>query len=96
MPTPMPIIATIAVVKSGIEMTLLPSDTSAEATPETEQCRTDREAHRQHRTERDDQDDHRRDQAVDLALGHLELGEQVAAVLDLEAVDRRKTRRRSR
>ncbi len=33
MPTPIPIIATMAVVKSGIEMTLLPSDTSADATP---------------------------------------------------------------
>ena len=33
MPTPMPIIATIAVVKSGIEITLLPSDTSADPMP---------------------------------------------------------------
>ncbi len=33
MPTPRPIIATIEVVKSGIVMTLLASDTSAEAMP---------------------------------------------------------------
>ncbi len=33
MPTPMPIIATMAVVKSGIEMTWLPIVTSADATP---------------------------------------------------------------
>ncbi len=33
MPTPRPIIATIAVVKSGMSMTLLPSDTSAVAMP---------------------------------------------------------------
>ena len=33
MPTPRPIIATIAVVKSGIDTTLLPSDASADGTP---------------------------------------------------------------
>ena len=33
MPTPIPIMATIAVVKSGIEITLLPSDTNADPMP---------------------------------------------------------------
>lgn len=52
----------------------------------TVRCRS--AAHREHRTERDDQDDHRCDQAVDLAFGHGELGEQIPAVLDLQAIDR--------
>ena len=55
---------------------------------ETEQGDADRQAHGEHRTEREDEDDDRGDEAVDLALGELELGEQVAAVLDLEPLDR--------
>ena len=54
---------------------------------EAEQGDADRQAHREHRAEREDQDDDRGEDAVDLALGHLELGEDVAAVLDGEAVD---------
>ena len=52
-----------------------------------QQGRPDRQAHREDRPEGEDEDDHGRDQPVDLALGQLELGEQVAAVLDLEAFD---------
>ena len=55
---------------------------------EAEQGDADRQAHGEDRTERQDEDDDRRDDAVDLALGELELGEQVAAVLDLEPLDR--------
>ena len=88
MPTPMPIIATIAVVKSGMAMGLLSRVTMAVAQPETEQGGADRQAHRQHRTEGDDQDDDGGEDAVHLALGKLELGEQVAAVLDLDTLDR--------
>ena len=64
--------ATIAVVKSGIEMTLLASATIAEAMPEAEQRGADRQAHRQHRTEGQDEDDDGGDDAEDLALGQLE------------------------
>ena len=88
MPTPMPIIATIAVVKSGIAIGLLSSVTIAVAHAESEQGGADRQAHRQHRSEGDDQDDDGGKDAVDLALGQLELGEQVAAVLDLDTLDR--------
>ena len=95
MPTPRPIIATIATVKSGIEMTLLSSDTSADADAEAEQGGADRQAHGQHRAEGEDEDDDGGDEAVDLALGELELAEQVAAVLDLEPVDVGVARRRS-
>ena len=58
-------------------------DTSAQP----EQRGDDREAHREDGTERDQQDDDRREQAECLALGHLELGEHVAAVLDGEPLD---------
>ena len=51
---------------------------------ESEQCRGDRQAHRQHRAEGDQQDDDRRQQAEDLALGQVEPGEQLAAVLDAQ------------
>ncbi len=54
---------------------------------EAEQGDADRQAHGEHGAEGEDQDDHRRDQAVDLALGEFERGEQVAAVLDLEPLD---------
>jgi hypothetical protein len=54
---------------------------------EAEQGDADRQSHREHRAEREDQDDDRGQDAVDLALGHLELGEDVAAVLDGEPVD---------
>ena len=89
MPTPMPIIATIAVVKSGIEIRLLAERHERRRDAEAEQGRADRQAHGEHRAEGDDEDDHGRDQAVDLALGQLELGEEVAAVLDLEALGQR-------
>src|SRR5512138_2914878 len=79
MPTPRPIIATIAVVKSGIDSGLLSIVTIAEP-----------QAHREDRAERDDQDDDRAEDAVDLALGQFELAEEVAAVLHLEALDRRR------
>ena len=87
MPTPRPIIATIAVVKSGIEITLLTSDDERRGDAEAEQGDADRQAHRQHRAEGEDQDDDGGDDAVDLALRQLELAEQVAAVLDLQALD---------
>ena len=89
MPTPMPIIATIAVVKLGMAIGLLSSVTIAVAQAEAEQGGADRQTHRQHRAEGDDQDDDGGKDAVDLALRKLELGEQVAAVLDLDAFDRR-------
>ena len=85
MPTPRPIIATIAIVKSGIATTWLSEADERRGDAEAEQGGADRQAHREHRAEGEDQDDDGGDDAEQLALGQLELGEQVAAVLDLHA-----------
>ena len=61
--------------------------TSADADAEAEQGGADRQAHREHRAEGEDQDDDGGEDAEHLALGQLELGEEVAAVLDLQPVD---------
>ena len=60
-----------------------------EADAKTEQGGADRQPHRQHRAEGQDQDDDGGDDAEDLALGQLELAEEVTAVLDRQALDRR-------
>ena len=73
------------VVKSGIEMTWLSDADERRGDAEAEQGDADREAHRQHRAEGQDQDDDGGDDAEQLALGQLELGERVTAVLDLHA-----------
>ena len=86
MPTPRPIIATIADVKSGIDRVWLSRVTTARGDAEPEQRDADRQAHRQHRAEGDDEDDDRGEDAVDLAGRQLELAEQVAAVLDRQAL----------
>ena len=65
------------------------------ADAEAEQGGADRQAHRQHRTEGEDQDDDGGDDAEDLALGQLELAEEVTAVLDLQTRRRPAARRRS-
>ena len=95
MPTPRPIIATICTVKSGIEMTLLSNADQRRSDAETEERGADRQPHRQHRPEGQDEDDDGGDDAVDLALGQLELAERVAAVLDGQALDRRLAPHRS-
>ena len=58
-----------------------------EGDADAEQGDADRQPHRQDRSEGDDEDDDGGDDAVDLALRQLELAEQVAAVLDLDALD---------
>ena len=59
----------------------------AEGDTESEQGDADRQAHGEHGAESDDEDDDCGDEAVDLALRQLELAEQVAAVLDGDALD---------
>ena len=49
----------------------------------------DGQAHGEHRAERQDQDDDGEGQAEQLRARRLELGEDLAAELDLEAVDAR-------
>ena len=87
MPTPRPIIAVSCGAKSGIDCTLLIEHRQRDAGAEPEQRGDDRQAHRDHRSERDEQDDDGGEEAERLALGHLELGEHVAAVLDRQPVD---------
>ena len=59
----------------------------ADAAEQPEDRGAEREAHRQHRPEGDEEDDDGGEEAERLAGRELELGEQLAAVLDGEAVD---------
>jgi hypothetical protein len=64
-------------------------DHESAADPDAEQGDRDREAHGQHRSEGHDQDDDGEGEAEQLGRRLLELGEDEAAQLDPQAVDRR-------
>ena len=77
------------VAKSGMVTTLRQEADEDRADADAGQGHADGQAHGQHRAEGQDQDDDGEGQAEHLGAGRLELGEDGAAELDLQAVDRR-------
>ncbi len=75
--------------KSGTSMRWLARIDDRAADADAEQGDADRQAHGEHRAERHDEDDDGEGQAEQLGRRLLEVGEQEAAELDVEAVDLR-------
>ena len=86
MPTPMPTIATAAVVKSGMSTIVRVEQHERDARADAAQRGEDRQPHREHRAERDEQDDHRGEDPDPLArAARVLVGEHVAAERDARA-----------